>query len=70
VKPEPAPVKLKPRTEPKAARAAESKPRAALPPAKVPGPVVTPEPPRPLGQANSTCIYKPVMTDEEIARCR
>jgi uncharacterized RDD family membrane protein YckC len=65
VKPEPAAAK-----KPKAARVAESKPRAAPAPAKAPAPIAAPELPRPPNQANAACVYKPVMTDEEIARCR
>jgi hypothetical protein len=65
VKPEPAPA-----TKAKTARAADSKPRAAPAPAKTPAVVAAPAPPQPLGQRNSGCVYKPVMTDEEIARCR
>lgn len=56
MKPETVPVKPKPTAKPKA------EPKAA--------PVATPEPPRPLGKAVSSCVYKPVMTDEDIARCR
>jgi uncharacterized RDD family membrane protein YckC len=72
VKPETAPVKTKPKpkAEPKAAPVAESKPRAAPAPATTPAPVATPEPPRQPSQADARCVYKPVMTDEEIARCR
>lgn len=68
-KPEPKP-KAEPKAAPKPAPSADSKPRAAPAPAKTPAPVAAPAPPRPLGQADSGCVYKPVMTDEEIARCR
>lgn len=75
-KPEPKPEakKAEPKPEPKAAPkpapGVDSKLRAAPAPAKTPAPVAAPAPPRPLGQADSGCVYKPVMTDEEIARCR
>ena len=70
VKPEPAPAKPKPKAEPKAARVADSKPRAAPAPARAPAPVAAPAPSQPRVQTQSACVYKPVMTDEEIARCR
>jgi uncharacterized RDD family membrane protein YckC len=68
VKPETVPVKPKPK--PKPAPSADSKPRAAPMPAKAPAPIAAPELPRPPSQANAPCVYKPVMTDEDIARCR
>jgi len=67
-KTEPAPARAK--AEPKRARVAESKPRAAPAPAREPAAVAVPAPVQPRGQTQSACIYKPVMTDEEIARCR
>jgi uncharacterized RDD family membrane protein YckC len=45
----------------------KAKPRAAPAPAKTPAAEAAPTPPRPASQG---CVYKPVMTDEEIARCR
>lgn len=55
--PKPKPVARVPAVPQEAARAA-------------PKPLPAPAPPRPLGQADAGCVYKPVMTDEEIARCR
>jgi hypothetical protein len=46
-------------------RAPPAKPRAAAPAA----PAASTALPR-LGEARPQCVYKPVMTDEEIARCR
>lgn len=57
VKPAPAPA-------PTAAARAAPKPRAEPKSSSAP-----PASARPLGQAQS-CVYKPVMTDEDIARCR
>jgi len=74
--------KPEPRSEPKAPElkaqprpapvvAAPSPPREPAKPAARPRPAPAPAaaPSRPLGQSTS-CVYKPVMTDEDIARCR
>jgi hypothetical protein len=64
--------------------AAEPQPLAAPQPAAAPLPVAAPkapapraaiarpvqEAPRPLQAAPSPCVYKPVMTDEDMAKCR
>ncbi len=65
---EPAAPMLQPKAEPKPkpVAAAPAMPREAARPAPRPAP----EPPRPIGEAGAGCVYKPVMTDEEIARCR
>jgi uncharacterized RDD family membrane protein YckC len=63
--PKPAP-KLEPKFEPKPAVAAPAPSREVARPATRPAPA----PERPLGRGDSGCVYKPVMTDEEIARCR
>jgi uncharacterized RDD family membrane protein YckC len=63
--PKPAP-KPEPKFEPKPAVAAPTRSREIAGPATRPAPA----PERPLGRGDSGCVYKPVMTDEEIARCR
>jgi uncharacterized RDD family membrane protein YckC len=64
----------KPKAEPKPKPVVEAPPVArevAKPAARPrPAPVPTAAPSRPLGQSDTGCVYKPVMTDEEIARCR
>lgn len=79
--PVPAPT-VKPEAKPAApALAAVPAPVAAAPtkPAPTPArpaprpradPQASPAPQRPLRRADTGCVYKPVMTDEEIARCR
>src|SRR5258706_10394873 len=74
--------KVEPKAEPKAEPIPEPKPKpviaapampkeTAKPAAKPrPAPAPTAAPSRPLGQADSGCVYKPVMTNEGIARCR
>jgi outer membrane biosynthesis protein TonB len=67
--PPPAPVEKPAAVAPAAPapRAAASEPPA--PRASAPAPAPAKEAPRTLGTATA-CVYKPVMTDEEIARCR
>jgi uncharacterized RDD family membrane protein YckC len=70
--PAPAPV-LAPAPARAPAAASPAKPVAAAPrpaaqPRQQPKSAATPE--RTLGQAQAQCVFKPVMTDEEIARCR
>jgi uncharacterized RDD family membrane protein YckC len=64
--PVPTPVAVPPMKKPAevAARPAP-KPRA-----ESRAPSTPPATARPLGQAQSQCVFKPVMTDEDIARCR
>jgi uncharacterized RDD family membrane protein YckC len=59
--PQPRPVVAAPSPAPEAAKPAP-RPRPAPAPAAAP--------PRTLGPAQQGCVFKPVMTDEEIARCR
>jgi hypothetical protein len=63
--------------------AAETGPTIAAPPAaaakpvtaskaspKAVAPAAAPPPARKLGEAKPECVYKPVMTNEDIERCR
>lgn len=66
--PAPAPVVAASVKPAAAAAKRETKPRTeARPREELKAPAA---PPRPLGQSDSGCVYKPVMTDAEIARCR
>lgn len=66
VTPKTVPVKPRPKpgAEPKAASSASPAP------ARTPAAEAAPAPARPPSQGGPECVYKPVMTDEEIARCR
>ena len=63
-KPAPTPFAVSP-----AKPVAEARP-APRPRAEPKTPPTPPATARPLGQAESQCVFKPVMTDEDIARCR
>lgn len=68
--PAPAPVAApspKPASTPMAAAPAKPATKPRSEPKATPAPSA---PAQPLGRAASQCVYKPVMTDEDIARCR
>jgi uncharacterized RDD family membrane protein YckC len=69
--PAPAPTPA-PAPAPAPAAVAEPAPAPVSKPASKPRaePKAPPSAAKPLGQTTSQCVFKPVMTDEEIARCR